>query len=882
MRDRIIRSDSTQKKELLALVQQAQRAEEYKEKFASYIALFSDPTTGKPYQVDHTTPLSGLSPTTPLGKLAFGYLPTHKELEVFGTLGKGGYGTVFLALDKQKKRLLCLKIINLAAIPDDLQMEQRIKRQNAIKALFHPAIIRIYDIWQNGAIAVLQLEYFPGRSMEDFWSLAIAWPVEEKLLFVKQVVEGVNCLHSTHEIIHRDLHAANILVDMLGDCACRIIDFDFCKEIFGSPAKDSVVTGHPDNIPPIPDGYKGDIYALGVFAYKLLSNTCTAAQEYDYARIAPPALLPQLPLPNSARAINDILLSSLENQPPLRPTARELCQPFRVWEKEFARQQLHAKSLDCRALLGTHMDYLAGIGTAGKISVDTDGGEAAVYFANGTLSEVEYGKIRGAEALSELADELTLLRHVDFPKGAVAPATASLNRSQDQFRQFWVNQQTQNDERRRKYLEPLQEYMKIFLAIGGAQVLCRNGCGKKFSLESLVYGVNVFLYGKNRYSLAPYCQECIKKIAGKPSGLPLPDPYQSYATAYLYDNVCTQFYLGFRGGDVRMFLVYHKPQDVKPEIWEDILKRLKRGYHILGNYPSRHFTHFRQYLFSLPVDCKSELPDLSKLIAQQALQSDRLNRLFAQNGHPLATKSGPPLPSVGSLVERTHEKDGWKISGEIWRSKYLVFEEDDKLQVYSEYFQPVKSNDAKFVVLAMEYFPGICLRQFLNAVSAQSIDTAILVYILAEVAKALAILHGLKDGVVIHRNVNPDSILVGVNGQVKLGDFSLAKYDPNCPAAEDYYAITMKTLNNPNMVPGYQCPADLRDTLANDIWCWGAVAYELFTGKTWQAGADMSGIPQNIRDLVERALADDKALASKNVARPNAQELVAVLSAKLA
>ncbi len=75
------------------------------------------------------------------------------------------------------------------------------------------------------------------------------------------------------------------------------------------------------------------------------------------------------------------------------------------------------------------------------------------------------------------------------------------------------------------------------------------------------------------------------------------------------------------------------------------------------------------------------------------------------------------------------------------------------------------------------------------------------------------------------------------NGQVKLGDFSLCKYDPNAPSAEDHYWVTVNmTQQQPLGMMLYSSPEHLKNmaevSIKTDIWAWGVVAYELLTGNS--------------------------------------------------
>jgi serine/threonine protein kinase len=74
------------------------------------------------------------------------------------------------------------------------------------------------------------LEFVPGGSLERIYK---TYPMNENLIrvYTKQILEGIEYLHANN-VIHRDIKAANILVDKNG--CCKIADFGSSKKIYGS------------------------------------------------------------------------------------------------------------------------------------------------------------------------------------------------------------------------------------------------------------------------------------------------------------------------------------------------------------------------------------------------------------------------------------------------------------------------------------------------------------------------------------------------------------------------------------------------------------------------------------------------------------------------
>ena len=92
--------------------------------------------------------------------------------------------------------------------------------------------------------------------------------------------------------------------------------------------------------------------------------------------------------------------------------------------------------------------------------------------------------------------------------------------------------------------------------------------------------------------------------------------------------------------------------------------------------------------------------------------------------------------------------------------------------------------------LAMEYVDGVDLYRLLRRTEAEQrrIPTGLAIYIARRVLAALAAVHAARDAQgsplgIVHRDVTPSNVYLSLNGQVKLGDFGIARVDqPTKPA----------------------------------------------------------------------------------------------------
>jgi serine/threonine-protein kinase len=188
-----------------------------------------------------------------------------------------------------------------------------------------------------------------------------------------------------------------------------------------------------------------------------------------------------------------------------------------------------------------------------------------------------------------------------------------------------------------------------------------------------------------------------------------------------------------------------------------------------------------------------------------------------------------------------------------------------------------ESGGRKFLV--MELVPGETLAEKIKRDGAIPVEEALT--IAKQIAEALEAAH--EQGIV-HRDLKPANVELTPEGRIKVLDFGLAKAFGSDSASEDpgnsptlSHAATMK-----GVILGtaaYMSPEQARGKLVDkrtDTWAFGAVLYELLTGKQAFNGEDVTEIlaavvmkepsfdtlpgntPASIRVLLQRCLRKDK------------------------
>ncbi|MBN3272646.1 DAPK3 kinase, partial [Polyodon spathula] len=155
---------------------------------------------------------------------------------------------------------------------------EEIEREvNILREIQHPNIITLHDIFENKTDVILILELVSGGELFDFLAEKESLTEEEATQFLKQILDGVQYLHSK-SIAHFDLKPENIMLldKNVPSPRIKLIDFGLAhqitagnefKNIFGTP---EFVAPEIVNYEPL--GLEADMWSIGVITYILLSG----------------------------------------------------------------------------------------------------------------------------------------------------------------------------------------------------------------------------------------------------------------------------------------------------------------------------------------------------------------------------------------------------------------------------------------------------------------------------------------------------------------------------------------------------------------------------------------------------------------------------------
>ena len=150
-------------------------------------------------------------------------------------------------------------------------------------------------------------------------------------VYTKQILEGIEYLH-VNNVIHRDIKAANILVDSSG--CCKLADFGSSKKIYGQLNQNfNSLCGTPYWMPPEVVKQTGfnrqaDIWSLGCTVYELITGAPPWSDKKDIfsvlLEIANATEPPKLPMKDVSPELRNFLECCFERDPHQRANVYEL------------------------------------------------------------------------------------------------------------------------------------------------------------------------------------------------------------------------------------------------------------------------------------------------------------------------------------------------------------------------------------------------------------------------------------------------------------------------------------------------------------------------------------------------------------------------------
>jgi len=195
------------------------------------------------------------------------------DFDVVEQIGKGGMGTVYLALQRSLGREVALKVLDSG--PKVMPSARvRMRREAELTALLdHPNIVPVYAVGEVGEVPFIAMKYLVGPTLADVES---PWPARKVAEVGKALAEALDAAH-LQGVVHRDVKPANVIMD--GDNPV-FVDFGLARaQSDPTLTQEGKVAGTLRYMAPerldarsVALDPRVDIYGLGATLYELIAG----------------------------------------------------------------------------------------------------------------------------------------------------------------------------------------------------------------------------------------------------------------------------------------------------------------------------------------------------------------------------------------------------------------------------------------------------------------------------------------------------------------------------------------------------------------------------------------------------------------------------------
>lgn len=241
--------------------------------------------------------------------------------KILRRLGAGGMGAVYLGCDPLEEEFrVALKVLNPGQAQNSTARERFRNEITASYKINHPHVVKAYEYFDAEDLQAYAMEYVDGGNLMERMNAGIPGVAETTDILI-ETSDALTAIHAAG-IIHRDLKPENILLTRNGNV--KITDFGVARlkdtrtltsagTMVGTPkylAPEYIEIGECDT--------RGDIFALGVIAYELLSGEAPFGNETNPSKMLERLRQPARPLaqlcPEVQAGLSAVVMKAMETK----------------------------------------------------------------------------------------------------------------------------------------------------------------------------------------------------------------------------------------------------------------------------------------------------------------------------------------------------------------------------------------------------------------------------------------------------------------------------------------------------------------------------------------------------------------------------------------
>jgi HAMP domain-containing protein len=247
--------------------------------------------------------------------------------EIIGTIGSGGMGIVYRALDLELSEPVAVKTLRREFVTDSTALARFKSELRLARRISHRNVVRTHDLGEADGMYFITMEYVEGTSVKALITERGRLPVHATLPIAKQLCRALEVAHE-EGIIHRDIKPHNMV--LAPDGVLKVMDFGIARLLGRTQGmtQTGMVLGTPEYMAPEQllgedVDARADIYAVGVVLYECLTGRTPHTADNPMALISRVLEQPPIPphelAPEIPRKLSDAILVALHRDRGKRP-----------------------------------------------------------------------------------------------------------------------------------------------------------------------------------------------------------------------------------------------------------------------------------------------------------------------------------------------------------------------------------------------------------------------------------------------------------------------------------------------------------------------------------------------------------------------------------
>ncbi len=204
--------------------------------------------------------------------------------QVLERIGDGGMGTVYLAEHTTILKKFAIKVLSAQLSLREEHVDRFMREARAASMITHPNVVEITDFGMTpDGQPFFVMEYLQGKDLAQLVAEGGPLPWKRVRGIMMQVCSALQAAHE-QGIVHRDMKPGNVVIVKRGTNSdhVKVLDFGIAKVLSQDAdprglTQSGVVVGTPEYMSPEqgwgqPVDHRGDIYAIGVLMFELLTG----------------------------------------------------------------------------------------------------------------------------------------------------------------------------------------------------------------------------------------------------------------------------------------------------------------------------------------------------------------------------------------------------------------------------------------------------------------------------------------------------------------------------------------------------------------------------------------------------------------------------------